>query len=279
MIKTTEALIEMVGAIGGSFYLPYRLHARADQIAADLSPRRTLRRAQATLRSRASLPQPDVGHVFRRLTEVRTGRAAHVAVSLDRARLRVRALPCGNDQLHSRPDRRGGARLRYLRARHLRRPAALRLRRLGARLPPGCRGAPASSSCRRSARSICSTACSASSPAPAISISASCSTACSRCRFAFKIFANLPHIALGGFAMFAGFLLAALAAELTMRVVRWIAQWLKRAAIALVVLVRAVGHSDRLERDPVRRQPARKSVQPIGRSCPKRIGATWSTPI
>jgi hypothetical protein len=33
MIKTTEALIEMVGAIGGSFYLPYRLHARADQIA------------------------------------------------------------------------------------------------------------------------------------------------------------------------------------------------------------------------------------------------------
>ena len=33
MIKTTEALIEMVGAIGGSFYLPYRLHARADQLA------------------------------------------------------------------------------------------------------------------------------------------------------------------------------------------------------------------------------------------------------
>lgn len=33
MIKTTEALIEMVGAIGGSFYLPYRLHARPDQLA------------------------------------------------------------------------------------------------------------------------------------------------------------------------------------------------------------------------------------------------------
>jgi FAD/FMN-containing dehydrogenase len=32
MIRTTEALIEMVGGIGGSFYLPYRLHARGDQI-------------------------------------------------------------------------------------------------------------------------------------------------------------------------------------------------------------------------------------------------------
>ena len=32
MLRTTEALIEMVGGIGGSFYLPYRLHARADQI-------------------------------------------------------------------------------------------------------------------------------------------------------------------------------------------------------------------------------------------------------
>ena len=32
MIRTTEALIEMVGGIGGSFYLPYRLHARPDQI-------------------------------------------------------------------------------------------------------------------------------------------------------------------------------------------------------------------------------------------------------
>jgi FAD/FMN-containing dehydrogenase len=33
MIRTTEALIEMVAGLGGSFYLPYRLHARADQIA------------------------------------------------------------------------------------------------------------------------------------------------------------------------------------------------------------------------------------------------------
>jgi len=33
MLKTTEALIEMVGSIGGSFYLPYRLHARNDQVA------------------------------------------------------------------------------------------------------------------------------------------------------------------------------------------------------------------------------------------------------
>lgn len=32
MIETTEALIDRVGAIGGSFYLPYRLHARTDQV-------------------------------------------------------------------------------------------------------------------------------------------------------------------------------------------------------------------------------------------------------
>lgn len=33
MIRTTEALIDRVIAIGGSFYLPYRLHARRDQVA------------------------------------------------------------------------------------------------------------------------------------------------------------------------------------------------------------------------------------------------------
>ncbi len=32
MIRTTEALIERIVAIGGAFYLPYRLHARRDQI-------------------------------------------------------------------------------------------------------------------------------------------------------------------------------------------------------------------------------------------------------
>ena len=32
MLRLTEALIERVGAIGGSFYLPYRLHARPDQV-------------------------------------------------------------------------------------------------------------------------------------------------------------------------------------------------------------------------------------------------------
>jgi FAD/FMN-containing dehydrogenase len=31
MLQTTEALIERVAAIGGSYYLPYRLHARTDQ--------------------------------------------------------------------------------------------------------------------------------------------------------------------------------------------------------------------------------------------------------
>jgi FAD/FMN-containing dehydrogenase len=34
MIATTRALIDLVRSIGGSFYLPYRLHARPDQLAA-----------------------------------------------------------------------------------------------------------------------------------------------------------------------------------------------------------------------------------------------------
>jgi FAD/FMN-containing dehydrogenase len=33
MLKLTEALIERVAAIGGAFYLPYRLHARPEQVA------------------------------------------------------------------------------------------------------------------------------------------------------------------------------------------------------------------------------------------------------
>jgi hypothetical protein len=32
MMQTTEALIERVTEIGGTFYLPYRLHARRDQV-------------------------------------------------------------------------------------------------------------------------------------------------------------------------------------------------------------------------------------------------------
>ena len=32
MMRLTEALIEAIGDIGGSFYLPYRLHARRDQV-------------------------------------------------------------------------------------------------------------------------------------------------------------------------------------------------------------------------------------------------------
>lgn len=34
MIRVTEALIDRIVAIGGAFYLPYRLHARRDQVAA-----------------------------------------------------------------------------------------------------------------------------------------------------------------------------------------------------------------------------------------------------
>jgi FAD/FMN-containing dehydrogenase len=33
MLMLTEALIERITAIGGAFYLPYRLHARRDQVA------------------------------------------------------------------------------------------------------------------------------------------------------------------------------------------------------------------------------------------------------
>lgn len=32
MIRTTESLIDLVSSVGGSFYLPYRLHARPDQV-------------------------------------------------------------------------------------------------------------------------------------------------------------------------------------------------------------------------------------------------------
>jgi hypothetical protein len=32
MMRLTEALIDRVVAIGGAFYLPYRLHARRDQV-------------------------------------------------------------------------------------------------------------------------------------------------------------------------------------------------------------------------------------------------------
>jgi len=32
MLRMTEALIDRVIAMGGSFYLPYRLHARRDQV-------------------------------------------------------------------------------------------------------------------------------------------------------------------------------------------------------------------------------------------------------
>jgi FAD/FMN-containing dehydrogenase len=32
MLRLTESLIERVGDLGGSFYLPYRLHARRDQV-------------------------------------------------------------------------------------------------------------------------------------------------------------------------------------------------------------------------------------------------------
>ncbi len=53
MIRTTEALIEMVGGIGGSFYLPYRLHARADQIERIYPNVCSLHRTEETLRSRA----------------------------------------------------------------------------------------------------------------------------------------------------------------------------------------------------------------------------------
>jgi hypothetical protein len=34
MMETTERLIDAALAVGGSFYLPYRLHARRDQVAA-----------------------------------------------------------------------------------------------------------------------------------------------------------------------------------------------------------------------------------------------------
>ncbi len=44
--KLTEALIERITAIGGAFYLPYRLHARRDQVGILSACRRFRRRAK-----------------------------------------------------------------------------------------------------------------------------------------------------------------------------------------------------------------------------------------
>ena len=65
MAALTERLIDAVLALGGSYYLPYRLHARGGSVARRLSAASTNFWRKAELRSAAALPQHDVGEVFR----------------------------------------------------------------------------------------------------------------------------------------------------------------------------------------------------------------------
>jgi hypothetical protein len=64
MAAMTERLIEAVLALDGSFYLPYRLHARPEQVRASLSRVRCVHRQEALLRSASAVSQSDVGQVF-----------------------------------------------------------------------------------------------------------------------------------------------------------------------------------------------------------------------
>ena len=64
MLRVTQALIDAVHTVGGSYYLPYRLHARPDQLAA-IYPRAV----EFAARKRhydpdLVFPQHDVGPLF-----------------------------------------------------------------------------------------------------------------------------------------------------------------------------------------------------------------------
>ena len=107
-------------------------------------------------------------------------RLNHVADPEAGDRLCADVLRRGGDRLHAGVQRRQRQSVRPVQPAMVRRSAARLLRRVGARrglhLAPA--GGASISSC--SARSICSTACSAWSPAPAASMPASSSTASAR---------------------------------------------------------------------------------------------------
>ena len=101
-----------------------------------------------------------------------------------------------------------GARLRHLRPRHLRRPAAPRLGRLGGDcrllVALGVDHVPQDFSARSTASMVCFGLVTGSGYLDlGILIHG-----VQNLPFGFKILANLPHLALGGFAAFAGFVLA-----------------------------------------------------------------------
>ncbi len=141
MIRVTEALIERMGEIGGSFYLPYRLHARRDQVhkiypnaARFVALKRSMIRAFSS-GTRCGTP----------ISRIEAGN--HGQRPQARVRLHGRARHRRGDQLHSGAHGQPGQGLRYLRARHLRRPAAPRLGGLGRRrglVVAPCGGKPSS---------------------------------------------------------------------------------------------------------------------------------------
>ena len=114
MKRMTEALIERVIAIGGSFYLPYRLHARRDQV-----DKAYANVARFIERKRHYDPQL----LFRNamwdayFSQVRSESngfdSPHCLGIRRRSGLRR------GSQLHPGPHRRAGPGVRHLRARHL----------------------------------------------------------------------------------------------------------------------------------------------------------------
>ena len=64
MRAMTEKLIDRVLALGGSYYLPYRLHARPDQLRGVPAHRR-IYAEEAQVRSAAAVPEHDVGEILR----------------------------------------------------------------------------------------------------------------------------------------------------------------------------------------------------------------------
>ena len=68
MMQMTEELIDRVLDFGGSFYLPYRLHARRDRVEKSLRRETSgVHYPEAPLRSGPRVPQPDVGDSLLRL--------------------------------------------------------------------------------------------------------------------------------------------------------------------------------------------------------------------
>ena len=82
MMRLTERLIDRIVAIGGAFYLPYRLHARRDQVTGRLCESALLRRAQTPTRSRPPVPQRALGRLFRMSRDMSRNLPRYAALAL-----------------------------------------------------------------------------------------------------------------------------------------------------------------------------------------------------